>query len=96
MADAVYQKIMRIGMLVKRAMKIHVNRPPPTWRAKYAGTRLNRQIRRALEKLSLQAASAGNGAFFMAGYCATTSQLDLGIPLSLCKSFTLTVVVLTP
>lgn len=57
-----------MGTEVNIAMKIHVNSPPPSCRAKYAGTRASRAKRIMLEKLSLPAASAGRGPFLIAGY----------------------------
>lgn len=62
------QKEARIGMAAMIAKKIHENRPPPTLRARYNGTRARRVKRRTLEKFSLPAPSAGRGAFLIAGY----------------------------
>lgn len=63
-----YQKVTRMGMEVNMAKKNVVNSPPPTFRARRYGIERPREIRRTLEKLSLLAASAGRGAFLMAGY----------------------------
>lgn len=63
-----YQKVTRMGMEVKMAKKRVVNNPPPTFRARSHGIPRPREMRRKLEKLSLLAASAGKGAFLMAGY----------------------------
>lgn len=68
MEDARYQNVARIGILVNMAKKVHVNSPPLTWRARYAGPKANRIPRRMLEKLSLLAESAGRGPFLMDGY----------------------------
>lgn len=63
-----YQNNVRMGMLVKSAMNTVVNSPPPTFRASNQGTPRIKTIRRVLEKLSLPDASAGSGAFLIAGY----------------------------
>lgn len=55
-------------MVVNKPKNSHVKRPPPTLRAKYAGIIARRENRRALENVSLPAASAGSGAFLIAGY----------------------------
>ena len=62
------QKLMNIGMLVKRAKKSQVNRPPPTLRDRRRGTIAIRETRRIFEKLSLPAESAGRGPFLIAAY----------------------------
>ena len=62
------QNVKRMGRKVRIAKKIHVKIPPPTFRAKYAGTSALREKRRILEKLSLPAASAGRGPFLIEGY----------------------------
>lgn len=63
-----YQKDVRMGMVVKRAMKAVVKRPPPSFRASSQGMPRIKTTRRVLEKLSLPDASAGSGAFLIAGY----------------------------
>lgn len=63
-----YQNDVRMGMLVKSAMNAVVNSPPPTFRASSQGTPKIKTMRRVLEKLSLPDASAGSGAFLIAGY----------------------------
>ena len=68
MVDATVQKAASTGTKVRMAKKIHVKRPPPTLRARYAGTRAQREKRRILEKFSLPAASAGRGPFLIDGY----------------------------
>lgn len=68
MEEARYQNVASIGILVRTARKSHVNSPPLTCRARYAGTKANKVQRRTFEKLSLLAESAGRGAFLMAGY----------------------------
>lgn len=55
-------------MLVKIAKKNVVQKPPPTFRARSQGMPINRVMRKVLEKLSLLEASAGRGAFLIAGY----------------------------
>jgi hypothetical protein len=40
-----HQKGPRMGRVVKRAMKIHVFRPPPTFQVKYAGTPTTSEMR---------------------------------------------------
>lgn len=74
------QKEARIGMAAMIARKNHVNRPPPTLRARYNGTRARRVKRRTLEKFSLPAPSAGRGAFLIAGYfenCVSSTGLRM-------------------
>ena len=66
--DAMVQKEARMGIAAMIAKKIHVKSPPPTLRARYSGMRPRRENRRILEKFSLPAASAGRGAFLIAGY----------------------------
>jgi len=58
-----------MGIEVMRAKKTQVFQPPPTFHEKYNGTKARREKRRRFEKLSLPAASAGRGAFLIAGYC---------------------------
>lgn len=79
------QKHAKMGIAAMRTKKIHVKRPPPTLRARYKGTRARRVKRRTLEKFSLPAASAGRGAFLIAGYFGSC-QLDRHIHGSLCAS----------
>lgn len=55
-------------MLVKMAKNNAVKNPPPTFRARSQGTTVIRVMRSMLEKSSLLEASAGSGAFLMAGY----------------------------
>ena len=64
---------------MKRAKNIHVKIPPPTCRAKYAGTKVTKVMRAMLEKLSLPAASAGSGAFLMEGYYHVLKSAYIGI-----------------
>jgi len=68
--EARYQKLIKIGIDVKRPKKMLVFNPPPTFQDKYHGTSVMREMRRMLEKLSLPGPSAGRGAFLIAGYCA--------------------------
>lgn len=68
MVEAISQKVAIIGTLVKRAKNNQVQYPPPTLRARKAGTIARRENKRALEKLSEPAPSAGKGAFLMVGY----------------------------
>jgi hypothetical protein len=57
-----------MGMVVNRPKNIVVFNPPPTFQDKYVGTIAMREKRTRLEKLSEPAASAGRGAFLIAGY----------------------------
>jgi hypothetical protein len=54
---------------VKRAKKRAVLKPPPTFQDSHRGAPTIAEISAMLGKLSLPAASAGRGAFLMAGYC---------------------------
>src|SRR3954464_7862636 len=47
--------------------------PPPSWRARYQGTMASNENNRILLNDSLPAASAGRGAFLIAGYCSLIS-----------------------
>ncbi len=67
--DARYQKLIRMGTVVKMPKKMLVFNPPPIFQEKYVGTPAAREMRTRLEKLSLPAPSAGRGAFLMEGYC---------------------------
>lgn len=69
-----YQKVHKMGILVRRAKKRVVNNPPPTFRARSHGVTVIKTTRRVLEKSSLLDASAGSGAFLMAGYCLDFSK----------------------
>lgn len=73
MEEAIYQKVQRVGMLVKRAKNRVVKRPPPTFRARSQGMPAIRAMRKVLEKSSLPDASAGRGPFLIAGYCRGVS-----------------------
>ena len=53
---------------MKRAKKIVVFHPPPTFHERYVGTSVRREMRRIFEKPSVPAASAGRGAFLIDGY----------------------------
>lgn len=55
-------------MVVNMARNRVVHSPPETWRARYAGTSTSREMSRVLENESEPAASAGRGAFLIAGY----------------------------
>ena len=66
--EATLQNDTRIGRKVKIAKRIQVKSPPPICLAKYAGMIPIREIRMALEKFSLPAASAGRGPFLIEGY----------------------------
>ena len=66
--DAMVQKARMMGMVVKRPKKMVVFNPPPSFQEKYVGTIAMREKRTRLEKLSAPAASAGRGAFLIAGY----------------------------
>lgn len=68
------QKVMMIGIDVKTAKKIDVNKPPPTLRASNHGTTVPKLISKTLEKDSLPAASAGRGPFLIAGYYSLVDQ----------------------
>lgn len=68
MVDATVQKMTRIGSAVKGARKRVSQKPPLSCRARYQGTMASREKRRALLNDSLPAASAGSGAFLIAGY----------------------------
>lgn len=57
-----------MGRLVNRAKNNQVQYPPPTLRARKAGTITRRDNKSVLEKLSEPAPSAGKGAFLMVGY----------------------------
>ena len=57
-----------MGILVNSAKNKVVKRPPPSLRARSQGVPAIRAMRRVLEKVSLPEASAGRGAFLMAGY----------------------------
>jgi hypothetical protein len=74
MAEAIDQNAARTGIVVNMAKNSHVYRPPPTFRAKKAGTIARRKKRKVLEKVSLPAPSAGSGAFLIAGYCDGSRQ----------------------
>jgi hypothetical protein len=64
------QKARRIGTEVRRAKKMVVLNPPPTFHDRYSGIPPRREKRRGFEKLSLPGPSAGRGAFLMVGYYA--------------------------
>jgi len=68
--DATVQKTMRMGIEVKIAKKMASLVPPPSFQLKYKGTRPRSAKSKALENDSLPAASAGRGAFLIAGYYA--------------------------
>jgi len=68
MLEATVQKIIRIGMAVRTAKKIHVLKPPPTFHEKYSGTNASKAKSSVFEKPSLPAASAGRGAFLIDRY----------------------------
>jgi len=69
MEEAMVQKDMRIGMAKMRARMNHVQKPPFSCQAHQAGTPAKREKRMTLLKLWAPAASAGRGAFLIAGYC---------------------------
>jgi len=63
--------------VVKRPKNIEVFIPPPTFQDMYVGTPKTRPARRRLEKLVLPAASAGRGAFLIAGYFTMSVKAQL-------------------
>lgn len=83
-----------MGRLVNRAKNSQVQDPPPTLRARKAGTIARRENKRALEKLSEPAPSAGKGAFLMVGYYIIVIGISLHFQKEPGKGLAL--VVLTP
>ena len=63
------QKAMRIGMAKISARNNHVQKPAFNCQAHHAGIPAKREKRKTLLKLWAPAASAGRGAFLIAGYC---------------------------
>lgn len=83
-----------MGRLVNRAKNNQVQHPPPTLRARKAGTIARRDNKRALEKLSEPAPSAGKGAFLMVGYYIIVIGVNLHSKWN--REKILALVVLTP
>jgi hypothetical protein len=73
--EAIVQNAIKIGNVVRIARNRVVHRAPPSWRARYQGTIASKEQRRILLNVSLPEASAGRGAFFMAGYYPQISNL---------------------
>lgn len=65
--DAPIQKEARMGTEVNKPKKMAVLQPPPIFHESQRGTPTIREISRIVEKLSLPEASAGRGAFLIAG-----------------------------
>jgi len=68
------QNAARRGMVVKRAKKSVVLKPPPTFHDRYDGTPPRIAKSRRFEKVSLPAPSAGRGPFLMVGTCKWKSE----------------------
>ena len=79
MDEATYQKVTRVGILVKMAKNMVVKVPPPTFRARSHGIPMIRETRKRFEKLSFPAESAGKGAFLIAGYYTRVIRDQLAI-----------------
>jgi hypothetical protein len=67
--EAMVQKAMRMGRANRTARMSHVQKPPFSCQAHHAGMPARRRKRTRLLKLLAPAASAGRGAFLIAGYC---------------------------
>lgn len=65
--DAPIQKEARMGTEVNKAKNRAVLKPPPTFHESQRGAPPSRDTSSMVEKLSLPEASAGRGAFLMAG-----------------------------
>jgi len=68
---------MRMGKKNNRAKKSHVLKPPLSFQVTNAGNVIIRVRRSVFEKVLLPAASAGTGAFLIAGYYCTSVSVAL-------------------